>query len=393
MNVRHTLGILTCQMRPPYAEHHFFRQISKLAAGCGLQVFVFSPRTWQLAQQRVRGYSWSEEHKSWKPVIAPLPDLVYDRCFFTSSAHYRAVAPYLRQLQRIPSVRFLGHGLAGKWEVYKILSRHPDIHPYLPETARVHHAHEVLAHLQRKGDVVIKPLGGSMGRKVIRIRKGPANTYHLLGRDAYNRPFSATVPESQLDAWLRRQLAASRWLIQPFLHLYTPDQRPFDIRVLTQKNGQGEWEVVGKAIRQGQAGGLTANLHGGGQGVGFLPFMQHHFPDKAEQIERQINELSSKIPPLLEFYHGPLVELGIDIGVDRHGNVWLIEVNSKPGRTLFAWTGEKEAQNRSIQNIVNYACYLLKAKDWKVREKHRYENIRHAHRHLPTRRPMHLVTR
>jgi len=132
--------------------------------------------------------------KTWKAIITPLPVLVYDRCFFLSSAHYRSVAPYLKQLQRHPKVQFLGHGLAGKWEVYTILSRSPDIRPHLPETDRVYVSQDVLAHLARIGDVVIKPLGGSLGRKVIRITKGSANTVHLSGRDGYNRPFFGHHP-------------------------------------------------------------------------------------------------------------------------------------------------------------------------------------------------------
>lgn len=393
MNVRHTLGILTCQERPPYAEHPFFRQIARRAAACGLNVIVFTPWSWLPAQKRVYGYVWREEKKRWVPASSPLPDLVYDRCFFTSPAHYRSVAPYLKRLQRLPSVRFLGHGLAGKWEVYTILHRHPDIRPYLPETARVHGVGDVLAHLGQKGDVVIKPLGGSLGRKVVRILHGPADTFHLFGRDAWNRPFAVNIRKGQLIRWLGGQLAGSRWVIQPYLHLYTEDRRPFDIRVLVQKTGQGEWETVGKAVRQGQTGGLTSNLHGGGKGIGFHSFMQRHFPDKADEIERQIDELSRKIPPLLEGDHGPLVELGIDIGVDREGKVWLIEVNSKPGRQLFAQTGEIEVQYRSVQNIIDYACHLLQAKDRKVREKHRHEHFSFARHHLEAGRTKHLVAR
>ncbi|WP_368784377.1 YheC/YheD family protein, partial [Acinetobacter baumannii] len=43
----------------------------------------------------------------------------------------------------------------------------------------------------------------------------------------------------------------------------------------------------------------------------------------------------SELPTFLEQRHGRLVELGIDIGIDRQGKVWLIEVNSKPGRASF----------------------------------------------------------
>lgn len=227
---------------------------------------------------------------------------------------------------------------------------------------------------------------------MVRIRKIHPRNYHLLGRDMKNRPFSATLSEQHLGTWLGRQLLTSRWIVQPYLHLYTADHRPFDIRVLTQKNGQGEWEVVGKAIRLGHLGGLTSNLHGGGTGVGFIPFIRQHYPEQEKAIHEQIDELGRKIPPLLESAHGPLLELGIDIGVDRKGDIWIIEVNSKPGRNLFAWTGEKNVQHRSVQNIIDYACHCLKANDAKVREKEHNENLHHAHRHLRAGRPSHLVT-
>jgi glutathione synthase/RimK-type ligase-like ATP-grasp enzyme len=362
MNHSHTLGILTCQAKPPYMEDSFFRKLSTLAAKENILVLVFSPKSLRLREKRVRGYYWAEHSKSWNPIVAPPPELIYDRCFYLSSAHYREYTPFIKRLQRLPNTRFLGYGLAGKWEVYQILSRIPHIRPYLPDTRRVHHVNEVLEYLQKKRDIVIKPIGGSTGKKVIRVQQLHPGWYRLLGRDAKNRPFSAAMSDQQLYSWLRKQLLLSRWIAQPYLHLYTADQKPFDIRVLTQKNGHGEWEVVGKAIRQGNHGGLTSNLHGGGKGFRFAPFIRHHFPDREKVIHQQIDALSQMIPPSLESVHGPLLELGIDIGIDRKGDIWIIEVNSKPGRNLFAMTGEQNVQHQSVQNIIDYACYCLKAK-------------------------------
>ncbi len=37
--------------------------------------------------------------------------------------------------------------------------------------------------------------------------------------------------------------------------------------------------------------------------------------------------------------------------------MWLLEVNSKPGRTVFRQTGEREAAVKSVENPILYARY------------------------------------
>jgi hypothetical protein len=73
----------------------------------------------------------------------------------------------------------------------------------------------------------------------------------------------------------------------------------------------------------------------------------------------RLETVSHLIPPFIEKHHGPLVELGIDVGVDRQGNVWILEVNSKPGRTIFTKTGELDIGKRSVQLPIYYARALL----------------------------------
>ena len=54
-----------------------------------------------------------------------------------------------------------------------------------------------------------------------------------------------------------------------------------------------------------------------------------------DKINRTIDNIVLQLPPFIESRHGRLVELGIDIGVDKNGEVWIIEINSKPGRASF----------------------------------------------------------
>jgi hypothetical protein len=142
--------------------------------------------------------------------------------------------------------------------------------------------------------------------------------------------------------------------------LTTPDHRPFDIRILVQKNEHSQWETTGMAVRTGKPNMITSNLHGGGQALTFRPFIDRYYSkETVKKILSKIEWVSAFVPPFIEQHHGQLIELGIDVGIDRDGNVWILEVNSKPGRTIFLRTGEKKIRQRAVQLPMFYAHSLL----------------------------------
>ena len=60
---------------------------------------------------------------------------------------------------------------------------------------------------------------------------------------------------------------------------------------------------------------------------------------------------------LEEVLDNPLGEVGLDLGVDRSGRVWLIEVNAKPFRKT-ADAGPKRQVWRSFHRPMAYAKYI-----------------------------------
>jgi len=56
-------------------------------------------------------------------------------------------------------------------------------------------------------------------------------------------------------------------------------------------------------------------------------------------------------------FDSPLGEIGLDLGVDRRGRVWLIEVNAKPFRKVFD-AGPKRRVFLSFRRPMAYARYL-----------------------------------
>ncbi|MED4601859.1 hypothetical protein P9314_14260, partial [Paenibacillus validus] len=71
-------------------------------------------------------------------------------------------------------------------------------------------------------------------------------------------------------------------------------------------------------------------------------------------------QLADTLPEVLESRHGRLAELGIDFGVDTGGHIWMLEVNSKPGRSIFTYLRDDKARLAAVANPLRYADYLLR---------------------------------
>jgi glutathione synthase/RimK-type ligase-like ATP-grasp enzyme len=152
--------------------------------------------------------------------------------------------------------------------------------------------------------------------------------------------------KEQLNKWLKQLLTAHSYLIQEYLSLLDEDMRPFDIRILLQKNKQNEWHELGRGIRKGQAGHLISNLHGGGDAYSFEQWLNSIDTSQQELLIDDIETIITHLPETLEQSFGPLFELGIDIGVAKDGSIWVLDTNSKPGHKTILQT------NQGVENML-----------------------------------------
>lgn len=360
------LGIMVTELNqsPPFASSAFYKHLILRGAEEGIEVFVFSPNRIDWQQRTVTGYHYDPEKKEWVKKLLPLPSLIYDRCFFKGRASFKRYQSVVNKLRAEPGHQFLGYGLRGKWDVQQMLRKDAGLRAFLPETRKLLNERILRICLEDKADVFLKPEGGSQGKGTLHIHKEPSETsgfiYILNGRDSRNQPVMQQFDNLEpLWQWLRSWIRNRPYLIQEYLSLHTSTGKSFDVRSLVQKNGQGRWQTTGMAVRCGKPGSITSNLHGGGTAAEIDEFLNLEFgADKAKQIKHVIGDLSQRIPPLLESHHGRLVELGIDLGIDRNSRVWILEVNSKPGRSIFARMQDQNARALSIVNPIRYAKYL-----------------------------------
>ena len=114
--------------------------------------------------------------------------------------------------------------------------------------------------------------------------------------------------------------------------------QPFDIRILLQKKMDGEWSELGRGVRRGNTGGILSNLSAGGSVLPYTDWSSSLPTNTREYIDQELAYILTHLPPLLENAFLPLFELGIDIGIAKNGSIWILDINSKPGRKVLLQT-------------------------------------------------------
>ncbi|MUT64453.1 YheC/YheD family protein [Paenibacillus sp. NEAU-GSW1] len=351
------------EMAPAMPERRFYELLSEAAARMQIDLFVFSPaefdhRTAQLNGYRFRSGKWALEP-------CALPDIVYDRSFCRSNEEQADCRASLAALRRLKPYLSLNGSLPSKWIVYNTLLDDSIIAPALPPTRLIERPDELMPMLKAASSagLFLKPSAGMQGKGVIHVRRNPlADQWLVTGRTGSNRRFEHQFDSHErLERWTAKAVGGAAYLSQPCLSLRSRCGSPFDVRVLLQKNEHGRWTVSGAAARVGEPGSLTSNLHGGGKPANAASYLANEFGRRqAERLLSRMEQLSLYAAPKLEERFGRLAELGFDYGIEPDGRLWLLEVNSRPGRSAFRQIGDRQAERHSIEQPLRYARLLSK---------------------------------
>lgn len=345
-----SLGIMTLQ---PLLESMYFKSIAKRAPFYNITVYCFHPQDWDPIDQTVTGTSYCETTNAWEYDAFPVPDFVYDRCFYA----YKPLES-VKQLKR--QATFLGNGLPNKWRVYSALQHDPSLKKYLPKTTLLTTSDEAIDRLLHEKSLVLKPVRGSQGNGILFLHVIHGRVMMQTHYRGEMRRFSLSF--SEWTAWLERLMTKSRYMVQSFLKLTNAAKQPFDIRVLMQKNTTEIWKECGRGIRKGRSNSLVSNIHNGGTIHSYTKWLTNRAPHKQKLVSTQINDIISILPSVLEKKFGDLYELGIDIGVDHDGHCLLLEANSKPGHQTIRQTDRKSASQLS-DNLLAYCLYVNESKN------------------------------
>lgn len=354
-----TLGVIAVYIENNKLEElDFFRKLSVHGGKEGLQIALFTPSDVDDRKSAIKALFYDEASRKWIRKWTPIPSLIYDRCRYHGKSKFQMLSRFRRTH---PKLRYLAKPLANKWSLHNVLLKQARIAKYLPET-HPYSSNSLEKMLKKYCSVYLKPRNGTGGRGIIRVDHLEQDIYQIRGRYKNRKIFQGEqVQINNLPAKLKEHYVNENYIIQQGIASILMDGRACDFRLLIQKNGTGEWEITGCAGRIGPKRSITSNLHGGGNAITMGNLLKRKFHSKSQisNIKKTLYELSMQIASALEENYGSLCELGIDLAVDPHGDVWLIEVNPKPSREVFRRIGEVDTYRKAITRPLEYAKWVL----------------------------------
>lgn len=330
------IGLLTDlpanQHDEPYFRsiHSFCEELGQRIGETGGLFYVFSYK--DFASNLVNGYSLVDG--KWKYEKLPLPTVVYNRIHYRRIEQLQLFQSFRKKLDRL-NIPFFNDRFLSKWEVHQYLYSDAEMQPYLPET-KFFSKDNVLEFLEKYPVIFLKPVHGSQGKNIIKLSK--KDDCFLLQSSSSTSPGHSIPLQSaeeifkQLQPMLRKRI----YIIQQGIPLVVHQTRPIDFRVLCHKTPYGDWQITSIVARISGEEQFVSNLARGGEIVKPLKALRFFFSKKAsKEILSSMKDFAKNASKLINDHsEGITGELGIDIGVDGTGGIWLIEVNSKPSKNF-----------------------------------------------------------
>ncbi|MED1797661.1 YheC/YheD family protein [Brevibacillus porteri] len=357
-----TTGIRRDPKQPIGPRTSFFHNLLQAQEGKGVFYYIFSPsdvdwesntvKAWFLRRSKSGGYFWKKH-------VTAMPDVVYDRIPSRSAEKHEAVQEFKYRLASYPNLPMFNQGFFNKWGVHQLLYPNPEVNEHIPETYTSPSLTTVRNLLRKYPIVYLKPKNGSLGYGIVKVVRqaggGFTASYHT-GSGNVKKQFSKL---SSLYQHVFRSRRVSSYLAQQGISLMTFHGRPFDFRVHLHKNQQNEWVVSCTAAKVAGSGSVTTHVRTGGTVIPGDDLLQHLFGRQKALMTQRVSDASIRLATAIELAKGiDLGELGLDMGIDTQGHVWMFEANSKPGRSIFKHARLREADHESRKLLVDYSCYL-----------------------------------
>lgn len=359
-----TTGFQGAGASPFGARSGLYRLFLQASKGDRPFFYIFTPEMVNWNRQVINGWFYRRDSSGsyrWIRKAAPFPDVVYERVPNRKAESQIQVQECKKRLQAISRTHFFNQGFFNKWKVHEAIYNHPLTVDCIPESRRSPSLETVQEMLDRHKMVYLKPSGGSLGLGIFRITQIPQGGYYCrfrIGNQNILRQYRSLRPLMQ-QIFGARMKRLPNYLVQQGIRLIKYQGRPVDFRVHMHKDRTGQWKVVAIGAKVAGIGSVTTHGRTGGSLLSTSELLKQCFSSKSAEVEERIRNTSVRICTALENrVGGPLGELGLDIGVEKNGKVWLFEANSKPGRHIFKHPSLSESGKESARCITQYSLTL-----------------------------------
>ncbi|WP_150267234.1 YheC/YheD family protein [Paenibacillus tepidiphilus] len=360
------LGILTLYLNDAkqLEEKNVYRRMIIEGSRIGLDVFVFTPMDVHSSKELIHALVYDPASGKWSRKWRAFPGMIYDRCRIQRSHRFQQLLQFRAKYNHLT---FLNRPLRNKHTVHQTFAQKSRFRQHLPETLLYQSSADLVRMLKFAPLVYVKPINGTGGRGILRIERlrDQKGMYDIQGRRQSRQIIAPRkVSLARLESIVRQWCAGGRFIVQQGIPLRLPGGRVHDYRMLVQKNGQGIWELTGMAGRVGAARSVTSNLHGGGHAVRAEKLLKEWLgsEERVDKVMKTAEKLGLEAAAYLEDSFGALCELALDLAIDREGRIYVLEVNPKPAREVFARIGDSATYRKALVRPLEYAMWVHKNK-------------------------------
>ncbi|MFF2446279.1 YheC/YheD family protein [Neobacillus sp. NPDC058068] len=271
----------------------------------------------------------------WHPFELPLPDVIYNRIHSRRLEQKESYKQFRKRLEQL-TIPIFNDRFLSKWEVYEQLSNEKQLLAYIPETKLFskEHLHDFI---QKYETVFLKPIHGSQGRNIIKVKKERENYYTFQSSiTSQIDTVGEGVTLDEIYQLVKPILHNQIYIIQQGLDLVTNQACAMDFRVLCHKSLTNHWKITSTVARIAANGEFVSNIARGGTITRPLTALGTCLGGKKSLATLELmKELALETATVIGSNSAGITgELGIDIGVDLDGRIWIIEVNSKPSKNF-----------------------------------------------------------
>ncbi len=327
-----------------------------LALEKGIFFYCFHLSKVDLDNNLLEAYYFDPHQYKFIKKFLPFPQVLYHRASFPFPYYAKQADPdnIYYKLWANPRIQKINttYGF-DKWTAYQALSNSRETGNFQPETVLLSRA-AIEQFLSKYPSCYLKNIYGRGGRQILQVKKdGLTYSCKTGGNKVRHWHFE---DQNELFPFLREKLGENL-ILQQGITLARLDNRPFDIRVLVQKNMNAEWVITALSFRVAATEAVVTNVAAGATEIALAP--GDNLLGCGLSLDT-LKDFTLKTLAALEAFYGSLGEVGLDIGLDNDGRPWLFEANSQPSSRGYKEAATAELCDQIFGLPLDYAKYLAR---------------------------------
>ena len=309
-------------MRPKILDHATtFRVMAYMARHFNVELFFFITKDVDFENKTANALFLDGDKKIRQKI--PLPKIIDNHPLVFSGEYGKKVLQLANNCYFMRPLSKLRDGKAiTKQKVYDFLSQDGRYKEFLIETHVVKNIHHFLTLFEENHrEVILKPAVGSEGNGVAKITF--ENDQYVVNLDS-KRNFFRTLED--FSAFYKESFMKRTYLLQPYVASRTRQGNPFDIRIHARRGAEGKFKIF-PYPRIGDAKGVVSNISAGGYTESIKIFLRSEFGKDGNELYRRLMDLGRAFPDYYQtFFNNTLYNVGIDVGIQRHGNSYELKI-------------------------------------------------------------------